>query len=156
MILRWFLLLALLVGGGNVLADIDVYPFDDPKQEERFRRLIEEFRCPKCQNQTLSDSNAPLAKDLRELIYEQIQAGKTDAEIAAFLQQRYGDFVLYNPPLKASTALLWFGPFIALLLVLAFLIRRKLARVKDSPSVLTPEEQARLQALLNEQNKDKA
>lgn len=156
MILRWFLLFSLLLGGGSALADIDVYPFEDPKQEERFRRLIEEFRCPKCQNQTLSDSNAPLAKDLRELIYEQIQAGKTDAEIAAFLQQRYGDFVLYNPPLKANTALLWFGPFVALLLVLIFLIRRKMARAKESPSVLTPEEQARLQTLLNEQNKDKA
>lgn len=142
----WLIMLFL---PGFVLADIDVYPFDDPQQEARFRTLIEEFRCPKCQNQTLSDSNAPLAKDLRGIIYEHVQSGKSDQEIAAFLQERYGDFVLYRPPVRANTVLLWFGPFAILVLVMTVLIRRKRRQQQQAQNLsLSTAEQERLQAIL--------
>lgn len=89
--------------------------FEDDALQARYQRLIAEVRCLTCQNQSIKDSNAPLAVDLRELVREQIAAGKTDREIFAFLQARYGDFALYRPPLSARTALLWFSPLILLL-----------------------------------------
>ncbi len=90
-----------------------------PAQRERYHRLAEELRCLVCQNQTLADSNAELAADLRHQVEDQILAGRSDDEIKAYLVQRYGDFVLYRPPMKSNTWLLWLGPF-ALLLVGAF------------------------------------
>jgi len=90
-----------------------------PAQRERYQHLAEELRCLVCQNQTLADSNAELAADLRHQVEDQILAGRSDDEIKAYLVQRYGDFVLYRPPMKSSTWLLWLGPF-ALLLVGAF------------------------------------
>lgn len=90
-----------------------------PAQRERYHRLAEELRCLVCQNQTLADSNAELAADLRHQVEDQILAGRSDDEIKAYLVQRYGDFVLYRPPMKGNTWLLWLGPF-ALLLVGAF------------------------------------
>lgn len=98
---------------------------DDP--EARYRALIDELRCLVCQNQSIAESNAPLASDLRDQVRAQIAAGRTDAEIVEFLTARYGDYVLYRPPFKARTMLLWLGPF-ALLLAAAgaavFFIRR--------------------------------
>lgn len=103
----------------------------DPVLEKRVMNLSEELRCLVCQNQTLADSHADLAIDLRNQVREQMQAGKSDAEIREFMVARYGDFVLYNPPVKSSTLLLWAGPFVLLLLaVVAFsiyLVRRKRA-----------------------------
>jgi len=90
-----------------------------PAQRERYHHLAEELRCLVCQNQTLADSNAELAADLRHQVENQILAGRSDDEIKAYLVQRYGDFVLYRPPMKSNTWLLWLGPF-ALLLVGAF------------------------------------
>src|SRR5256714_6590617 len=87
---------------------------EDPKIEQRMRALTEQLRCLVCQNETLADSRADLAEDLRKEIREQMKAGKSDQEIIAFLTQRYGDFVLYKPPVKATTYLLWFGPFVLL------------------------------------------
>ena len=83
----------------------------DPALDARLKSLEEELRCLVCQNQTLADSNAPLAEDLRREVRELAVAGKSDAEIKQYLVARYGDFVLYNPPVKATTWLLWFGPF---------------------------------------------
>jgi cytochrome c-type biogenesis protein CcmH len=88
---------------------------EDPKIEQRMRALTEQLRCLVCQNETLADSRADLAEDLRKQVREQMKAGKSDQEILAYLTQRYGDFVLYNPPVKATTYLLWFGPFILLI-----------------------------------------
>ena len=96
----------------------------DPVLEKRVMALAEELRCLVCQNQTLADSNAPLAEDLRNQVREKMRQGKSDAEVVDFLVQRYGDFVLYRPPLKATTALLWFGPLLLLAVGFAVLLLR--------------------------------
>ena len=119
------LLLALcLFGSISVSWAIDPLPFTDAAQEQRFQDLVRELRCMVCQNQNLADSDATLARDLRREIFEMMQAGKTDAEIKQFLSDRYGDFVLYRPPFKASTLVLWFGP--ALILVVGFAVARRM------------------------------
>lgn len=96
------------------------YPFDTPKQDAQFQYLLKELRCLVCQNQDLADSNAELAKDLRREVYLLVKSGKTDSEITDYLTTRYGDFILFNPPVKSITAMLWFGP--ALFLMIGFLI----------------------------------
>jgi cytochrome c-type biogenesis protein CcmH len=126
-------------------------PIEDPAIEQRMKHLTKELRCLVCQNETLADSQAPLAEDLRREIREQIKAGKTDKEILAYATQRYGDFVLYNPPVKATTYLLWFGPFVLLIGGTAFLYRyvkrrRDLIDVKP----LTADERSRAEKLLKE------
>jgi cytochrome c-type biogenesis protein CcmH len=121
----------------------------DPVQAKRAVRLAGELRCLVCQNQTIADSNAPLAVDLRTQIREQISEGRSDGEIVQYMVQRYGDFVLYKPPFKATTALLWIGP--ALLLVLgAAILARNLAvrRQRDEAKPLSEAEAARARALL--------
>ena len=95
----------------------------DPAVEQRLAKLSQELRCLVCQNETLADSRADLAEDLRDEIRIQIRAGKSDQEIIAFLTQRYGDFILYRPPVRPKTYLLWFGPFVLLLVGLAILFR---------------------------------
>ena len=122
---------------------------DDPVIEKRLMNLSQELRCLVCQNETLADSRADLAEDLRREIREQMKAGKTDKEIIAFLTQRYGDFVLYRPPVKPTTYLLWFGPFVLLLVGLAILFRYVKQRrdsINDQP--LTKDEHARVAELL--------
>lgn len=120
----------------------------DPALDSRLKTLEEELRCLVCQNQSLADSDAELAHDLRAEVYEMIQAGKSDEEIVEFLVARYGDFVLYNPPIKPSTYLIWFGPF-ALLLLAGFLLQRAVRRQKRTAVTdITPEERARLDAAL--------
>lgn len=103
----------------------------DAEQTQRFQSLIEELRCLVCQNQSIAESNAGLATDLRAQVTEQIVAGKTDAEIKAYLQARYGDFVLYNPPLTAKTVVLWAGPFVLVLGVLLAVVLRLRHRPED-------------------------
>lgn len=93
-----------------------MYPFETKKQEAQFDHLLRELRCLVCQNQDLVDSNAGLAKDLRDEVYQWVLLGKTDSEIIDFLTDRYGDFILFNPPVKAVTAFLWMGPAVFLLI----------------------------------------
>lgn len=113
----FFLFMLLIQGTGftNTL-----YPLDTPRQDAQFSHLLRELRCLVCQNQDLADSNAGLAKDLRDEVYLLVKNGKTDDEIVHYLTARYGDFILFKPPVKAVTALLWFGP--ALFLILGLLI----------------------------------
>ena len=92
------------------------YPFDSVKKEAQFNYLLKELRCLVCQNQDLADSNADLAKDLRAQVYQLVKEGKSDTEISDYMTARYGDFILFKPPVKAVTLLLWFGPFLFLLL----------------------------------------
>jgi len=96
----------------------------DPVLEKRVMALSEELRCLVCQNQTLAESNAPLAEDLRNQLREKMREGKSDKEVVDFLVERYGDFVLYRPPLKGTTVLLWFGPLLLLATGFAVLMRR--------------------------------
>ncbi len=107
-----------------VMAGIDVYEFDDPVQEALFQWLVDETRCPKCQNQNVADSDAMIAKDIKNRVYEWIQEGKGHAEITAALVDRYGDFVTYRPPMKSSTWLLWWGPPLLFLIALSILLWR--------------------------------
>lgn len=118
--------LLLLLAGlllSPVWAVIDSYPFSDPGQEQRFYRLTQQLRCPKCQNQAIAESNAPIARDLRGEVYRLLQEGADDQQILDFMLERYGYFVLYSPPLQASTLVLWLGPLVLLLLGLLVLVQ---------------------------------
>jgi cytochrome c-type biogenesis protein CcmH len=124
----------------------------DPVLEKRMIGLAENLRCLVCQNESLASSHAELAEDLRREVREQMAQGKNDQEIMDYLVARYGDFVLYKPPVKSYTVLLWFGPFALLLIavgVLVFQLRKRRQTVQES--VLTPEAQQRAASLLNEE-----
>ncbi|HEV8647511.1 MAG TPA: cytochrome c-type biogenesis protein [Burkholderiales bacterium] len=132
-----------------VYADEAAPAAQDPVLEQRMMRLTAELRCLVCQNQSLADSHADLAIDLKNQVRSQMLAGKSDAEIREFMVARYGDFVLYKPPLKSTTALLWAGPFMLLAaggLALGFYLRRRRERLTESE--LTPEQHALAEALL--------
>lgn len=101
-----------------------IYPFDTPKQHAQFRGLLRDLRCLVCQNQDLADSNAGLAKDLRDEVYAHVQAGESDDEIIRYLTMRYGDFILFKPPVKAITSMLWFGPLLFLAIGLFLFLRK--------------------------------
>ncbi len=145
----------LLVSLGLQGGVVEPRGFDDPAHEARYKRLIAELRCLVCQNQNLADSNADLAKDLRDETYAMIKAGKSDEEIVAFMVNRYGDFVLYRPPVKATTFLLWFGPLILAAvagIILVFQVRRR--RQASAPEELSEQEQQRLQDILAKSKQD--
>jgi cytochrome c-type biogenesis protein CcmH len=108
---------------------------DDAALEKRAATLAHELRCLVCQNQTLADSNAPLAVDLRNQIREQLKAGASERQVIDFMVARYGDFVLYRPPFKASTIALWLGPFVLLALGAAILFRRVTRRRDPAPAL---------------------
>ena len=125
----------------------------DPVLEKRMIGLAENLRCLVCQNESLASSHAELAEDLRREVREQMSQGKNDQEIIDYLVARYGDFVLYKPPVKSYTVLLWFGPFALLLIgagVLVYQLRKRRRTVQESE--LTPEAQQRAASLLNEED----
>ena len=101
---------------------IDVYSFETAQDEARFRELLTELRCPKCQNQAISDSDADIAQDMRAQVAAMIRDGRSDDEIVDYFVQRYGQFVTYEPPLSIETVVLWFGPLLAMLAGLALLV----------------------------------
>ena len=145
-------LIALLFCPLLVWAAIDAYEFENPADEKRFRSLIDELRCPKCQNQNISGSNAPLAADLRKKAYDMIQEGKSNDDIVDYMVQRYGDFVTYRPPLDARTFVLWFGPLSVVVfagLGLAIWIRRRSREDEVTTVELSAEERERLDKLLH-------
>ncbi len=107
----------------------------DPAIEKRVAALAEELRCLVCQNQTLADSNAPLAVDLRNQIREQLKGGASERDVLDFMVARYGDFVLYRPPFKATTVALWAGPFVFLMAGIAILVRRIRRRRAPEPQI---------------------
>lgn len=150
--MRWLytLLLALSL---PAVAAIDAYEFKDEATRERFEQLTEELRCPKCQNQNLSDSNSPIAKDLRGEVYRMLDAGENDEAIVDFMVARYGEFVLYRPRVEVETYLLWYGPFGLLLLgviVVVVITRRRKQVNETAKDSLSPEEQNRLKSLLDQ------
>ncbi|MCA1605066.1 MAG: cytochrome c-type biogenesis protein CcmH [Acidobacteria bacterium] len=147
---RAALLLILISGFPFSIVARDAEPSaSDPILEERVMNLSRELRCLVCQNETLADSRADLANDLRLQIREQMQAGKSDKEIVAYLTERYGKFILYNPPVDPTTYLLWFGPFIFLVAGLALLFRYlKQRRELISEQPLSADERLRAEALL--------
>ena len=143
------LLLATVLFAVPALAVIEEHSFNNADQETRYHKLIDEMRCPKCLNANLSGSDAPIAADLRAEIYDQIMDGKTDTDIINFMTLRYGDFIMYRPPLNLGTALLWFGPLA--LLILGFIIARRLlasVKLQSNGEALSTEESKELDALL--------
>jgi len=138
------LLAAPLVAGAGEAAPTE----NDPVAAARAVHLANELRCLVCQNQSISESNAELAVDLRRQIREQIAAGKSDGEIVNFMVARYGDFVLYRPPLRATTILLWLGPLLLLVAGTVVLVRHLRARRRREEPALTPEERERAERLL--------
>jgi len=134
---------------------VDFRQLSDPKQQETYETLTKELRCLVCQNQTIGDSNAELAADLRRQVYEMLQQGKSKQEIIQFMTDRYGDFVLYKPPFKGKTSLLWIAPVIFLLVGLItvfFFIRRKKAaanlHTKAGALEMDVEKQKKIRSLL--------
>lgn len=124
---------------------------EDPALEKRVMALADDLRCLVCQNETLAGSRADLAVDLRQKIREQMQAGKSDKEIVAYMTDRYGDFILFRPPVKLTTYLLWFGPFLLLaggVAVELLYLKRRRARVGDKP--LSEAERKRVATLLGD------
>jgi cytochrome c-type biogenesis protein CcmH len=149
-ILPALLVVWLLLGTTPVsaTATLESFKFDTEAEQQHFKDLIAELRCLVCQNQSLVDSDAELAHDLRAEVYDMIQQGRSDAEIIDFLVNRYSDFVLYKPPLKPSTYLIWFGPFV-LLAIAALLLVRALRRQRKAPvAEISAADRTRLDALL--------
>ena len=126
-----FPILGCLLVFTNVPAVDTPMEFNEPKMELRFKKLTEELRCLVCQNQSLADSHAGLAQDLRNEVYRMVIAGDSDKEIIAYMVNRYGDFVLYRPPVKNTTYFLWFGPFLMLLIAIIVIARVIRLRAND-------------------------
>ena len=158
-------LLLILAGAGSVGAAEDVQTFSSDEKRQRLHELVAELRCPKCQNQTLADSNSPIAQDLRGEIYRMLEDGKTDSEIVGFLVARYGEFVMYRPPVKNTTLILWLTPLLLVVIGIGVLwrVNRRqsmaaqpanwpdgVAATAGSSEALSAKEQAQLQTLLGE------
>lgn len=146
-------------------AAIDTYEFKDEETRQRFRQLTFELRCPKCQNQNLQDSNSPIAADLRDEVYKMLQAGNNNDEIVDFMVARYGEFVLYKPPVNQMTYVLWYGPFVLVVIGIGVILllsrkRKKQPQEEGSEAQSDPEvslntdEAERLKKILGE-GKDK-
>lgn len=142
-------LLAVLLTGGQALAyTLEEFTFEDPARFAEFHDLISKLRCLVCQNESLAGSQAGVAQDLREEVYRMMREGQTREQIVAFLVDRYGDFVLYEPPIKPSTYALWFGPFILLGFGGVALLRALRRQQAEPEQDLSPDERRRLQQLL--------
>ncbi len=148
-----------LLGSMTLNAAIDVYDFDSVQQEAQYRGLIEELRCPKCQNQNLAGSDAPIAQDLKQKTYNMVKEGRSDSEIRAYMQERYGDFISYKPPVRPSTWILWFFPPLLLIMLIVGWFwqsqrRQQVARgqngviVSKTAAALTDKEKAKIERLL--------
>ena len=160
LIVRAMAMVLLVIGlSMSAWANIDTYQFDNPRQEAQYRALIEEFRCPKCQNQNLAGSDAPIAQDLKQKTYDMVKDGRSDTEIRQYMNERYGDFISYKPPVRPSTWILWFFPPVLLVFVmLAWFIRNRNSSkraaaianpIEEGYAPLSAAEQQRLQDLLN-------
>lgn len=139
-------------------AVIETYEFSNEGLEQRYHELSGELRCPKCQNQNIADSNAPIAKDLRKLLFQQLEEGASDDEILDYMVARYGEFVRYRPRFSAATALLWLAPILLLLagagLVAMTLRGRRKPEAAAAGAQLNADEAERLQALIKASEKD--
>ena len=156
---RWLAAVALgLTLTGAAQAAIDTYEFANDAERARFRELTQELRCPKCQNQDIADSNAPIATDLRREIYRMLGEGKSNQQIIDFMIDRYGDFVRYKPALTGKTSVLWFGPLALLLggvvLIGVIVGRRRRVLQAEGAGSLSSEERQRLAALLDKNQDD--
>jgi len=136
-------------------AGLEKFDFSGNVDEDRYKELITEIRCLVCQNQSLADSDAELAHDLRQEVYDLMQKGQDNTQIVDFLVYRYGDFVLYKPPVKPSTYWLWYGPFALLVLGIIMLIKTVRQRGKQTDAGFSEREQARLDKILGKDGDDR-
>lgn len=146
----WLFLTALLFSSVAFSA-IDALNFSSPQQESDYHQLTQSLRCPQCQNNNIADSNATIAVDMRGKVFELLQEGKSKSDVVDYMVARYGNFVTYDPPMTASTLVLWIAPLLLVLLGVVFLLRRKpkTQSAVKSQDVLTDEDNARLAELLN-------
>ena len=147
-------LLLSLTASISFAAPSDTHSFDNPVTEKRYRELIKELRCPKCQNQNLADSNSQIAIDLRNEVYRMLNEGKADMEITNYMVERYGEFVLYRPRVSSLTYVLWFGPVLLILIgviVVVSMARRK--GNKEDQAALSDEQQQALDKILTDKEK---
>ncbi len=130
---------------------IDALNFSSPQQESDYHQLTQSLRCPQCQNNNIADSNATIAVDMRGKVFELLQEGKSKNDVVDYMVARYGNFVTYDPPMTASTLVLWIAPLLLVLLGVVFLLRRKpkAQSAVKSQDVLTDEDNTRLAELLN-------
>jgi len=134
----------------------ETFEFDSPEQEKMFHTINEELRCVVCQNQSIAESNAELAQDLRQKVYKMLKQDKSETEITDFMVQRYGDFVLYKPPFEPKTWLLWFGPGIAFILFIVFAVRLMVSQSKKAPvEHLSNKEMQRIKKLQEQSGEQK-
>ncbi|MBS3803717.1 MAG: cytochrome c-type biogenesis protein CcmH [Oleiphilaceae bacterium] len=147
------LLLVLLLLPGFALSDTsDLYPLDSEVKEERFRSLVKELRCPKCQNQNIADSNAPIAKDMRDDVYRMVAAGASEEEVVSSVVSRFGEFVRYTPQFEGRTLVLWATPALVILvgLMAIFVVVVRSRRNSETASQLTDEQRRRADEILND------
>ena len=142
--------ITLLLVSSLTFATIDAYEFKNAQDEQRFRELTKELRCPKCQNQDIADSNAGLAKDIKDRAYELVGQGKSNQEIVDYMVDRYGEFITYRPRVRPGTWFLWYGPFVLALLAIVIILVRKLGQKKAPEPEVSAEQHARVQALLQQ------
>lgn len=144
----------LLLLSVSAVATIEVVEFSSPQQEQDYRALIQELRCPQCQNNNIADSNATIATDMRAKVLELLKEGRTKQDVTNYMIERYGNFVTYDPPVTAGTIILWIAPILLLLLGFGFLWRRKSQSKAQqgggSAEILTDEQKQRLNALLKD------
>lgn len=144
---RWIIALLTLMLTSQALAAIDVWQFKSEEQEQTFREITSQLRCPKCQNNSIADSNAMIAADMRLKVYELMQQGESKAQIIDYMVARYGNFVSYEPPVTPGTLLLWLVPGLFLVTGVGFLVARARRR-ETGTSTLSEEERQRLATLL--------
>ena len=146
----WLFLIALLFSS-VAFSSIDALNFTSPQQESDYHQLTQSLRCPQCQNNNIADSNATIAVDMRGKVFELLQEGKSKNDVVDYMVARYGNFVTYDPPMTASTLVLWIAPLLLVLLGVVFLLRRKpkAQSAVKSQDVLTDEDDVRLAELLN-------
>lgn len=145
------LMVALLISFAAVADNIDTYKFNSVEQEQQYRHLTESLRCPKCQNNSIADSNAMIASDMRLKVYELLQKGQTPDQVKQYMVARYGNFVTYEPPVMPSTIILWAGP--ALFVIIGALVIILRSRKRSLNDEIDAEQQQRLNALLKNNGK---
>lgn len=149
---NYTMFLVLMAVSGLALSVVELREFSSDQQRDRYQVLVNELRCPKCQNQNLADSNSPIAADLRQEIFRMLEEGKSDQEIVDFLVARYGEFVMYRPPVKKTTLMLWLAPGLLLVggVIIMLTIRRRQSPERKTNPILKAEELDRLDELLGE------
>lgn len=160
--MKKFSLFFIFASSVAISAPVELHKFDSPKQEADYRALIQELRCPQCQNNNIADSNATISTDMRAKTLELLKEGKSKDEVVDYMIERYGNFVTYDPPMTPATLILWVLPLILIALGLGFVLRRKKAKsqaVNSSQNFAKPiqhlnqDEQERLNQILNKDNK---